>query len=301
MASIKVSELPRVTAISPDDVLIINDEDLTTSKIDITNFTSSFTGQSLTFSGNASFIAPVSFGANSLPTFNADVVFNDNVTVSPTGTIVGIGEKIDLGQLKDVTLPATIADGFVLTWNSVDLEWSAEQTGVSPLIDDPTPQLGNNLDLNGFEIVGAPSASGPNGKNIVLSPNTDGIVIVKGFTEGQIDASITLNCFQNTHGVKIQSPPHSAGATYTFILPNSMGTAGQVLSTNGTAATSWTTITPAGIGAATAAQGVVADNAMQVNKDNQIPEASNDAEAANLGVVTGGLYHTAGTVKVRLT
>ena len=98
----------------------------------------------------------------------------------------------------------------------------------------------------------------------------------------------------------LQGPPHSAAASYTFILPNNMGTVGQVLTTNGTSATSWTTITPAGIGAATAAQGLKADTAMQVNTDNVIPAANDDAQAAQLGVVIGGLYRIGNAVQVRL-
>nr|BAR32745.1 tail fiber [uncultured Mediterranean phage uvMED] len=47
------------------------------------------------------------------------------------------------------------------------------------------------------------------------------------------DGYITLNCSQNSHGVKIQSPAHSAGQSYTLILPTSVGTANQVLATNG--------------------------------------------------------------------
>ena len=47
------------------------------------------------------------------------------------------------------------------------------------------------------------------------------------------DGKITLNCSQNSHGVKIQSPAHSAGQSYTLILPTSVGTANQVLATNG--------------------------------------------------------------------
>ena len=47
------------------------------------------------------------------------------------------------------------------------------------------------------------------------------------------DGKITLNCSQNSHGVKIQSPAHSAGQSYTLILPTSVGTNGQVLATNG--------------------------------------------------------------------
>jgi hypothetical protein len=47
------------------------------------------------------------------------------------------------------------------------------------------------------------------------------------------DGKLILNCHVNTHGVGIQAPPHSAGATYTLTLPNNTGTSGQVLSTNG--------------------------------------------------------------------
>ena len=47
------------------------------------------------------------------------------------------------------------------------------------------------------------------------------------------DGKITLNCSQNSHGVAIQSPAHSAGQSYTLILPTSVGTNGQVLATAG--------------------------------------------------------------------
>ncbi len=47
------------------------------------------------------------------------------------------------------------------------------------------------------------------------------------------DGYITLNCSQNSHGVKIQSPAHSAGQSYTLILPTSVGSNGQVLATAG--------------------------------------------------------------------
>jgi hypothetical protein len=47
------------------------------------------------------------------------------------------------------------------------------------------------------------------------------------------DAKLTLNCSQNTHGVSIQAPPHSAGQSYNLILPQNVGTNGQVLATNG--------------------------------------------------------------------
>ena len=59
------------------------------------------------------------------------------------------------------------------------------------------------------------------------------------------DGKITLNCSQNSHGVKIQSPAHSAGQSYTLILPTSVGSNGQVLASNGsnTNQLSWVTAT----------------------------------------------------------
>ena len=65
-------------------------------------------------------------------------------------------------------------------------------------------------------------------KTKVKTPGTDltataatGAVIAKG-TPSVTDGYITLNCDQNTHGVKIKSPPHSAAQTYTLTLPQSI-------------------------------------------------------------------------------
>ena len=54
------------------------------------------------------------------------------------------------------------------------------------------------------------------------------------------DGRIKLNCSQNSHGVTIQAPPHSANATYTLILPTTDGDADQVLKTDGSGVLSWT-------------------------------------------------------------
>ena len=299
MASIKVSELPAVTSITPNDVLIINDENAVTSSITITFFTSSFTGQDLQFSGNCNFIAPVTYTANALPTFNTDTVFNERVTFNGPLTL-GALAVINLGQLGDVTIPATVPDGHVLAWNQPENTWKPEPNGLmNGLIDDTTPQLGGNLDVNGYTITSDATVDGPNAQNILLDPVGAGEVVVTGnSTRGS--GAIRLNCEVNTHGILFQGPPHSAAADYTFILPNNMGTNGQVLMTNGTAATSWTTITPQSINAATAAQGTTADSAVQVDKNNNIPAAADDNAAATASVPIGGLYQTNGTVKVRL-
>lgn len=53
-----------------------------------------------------------------------------------------------------------------------------------------------------------------------------------GSASGQV-GKITLNCSNNNHGVSIQSPPHSAGATYGLTLPTALpGSAGQALTSD---------------------------------------------------------------------
>ncbi len=46
--------------------------------------------------------------------------------------------------------------------------------------------------------------------------------LVAGGDGGSNDGQIQLNCSQNSHGVKIKSPPHSAGQSYTLTLPSSI-------------------------------------------------------------------------------
>jgi len=91
------------------------------------------------------------------------------------------------------------------------------------------------------------------GSSITIAENGDTITITTGATVSggtvastiasesitakgdgsSADGKIVLNCSQNSHGVKIQSPAHSAAQSYTLILPTSVGTNGQVLATNG--------------------------------------------------------------------
>ena len=72
------------------------------------------------------------------------------------------------------------------------------------------------------------------------------------------DGQLILNCSQNSHGVKITSPAHSAGASWEWILPTNDGTSGQVLTTDGNsqAQLTWTTPTTADITAVTAGDGL---------------------------------------------
>jgi len=105
---------------------------------------------------------------------------------------------------------------------------------LSDVVDDTTPQLGGNLDVQAREI----TTSTTNG-NVKLTPNGTGVVEVKG--AGGNDGTLQLNCSANSHGVKIKSPPHSAAASYTLTLPDDDGGASEFLQTDGSGNLSWAT------------------------------------------------------------
>ena len=100
--------------------------------------------------------------------------------------------------------------------------------------EDSSPQLGANLDVQTNEI----TTSTSNG-NVKLNPNGTGVVEVKG-DGSSADGTIQLNCSQNSHGIKIKSPPHSASASYTFTFPNDIQN-GKYLTTDANGNTSWAT------------------------------------------------------------
>ena len=85
---------------------------------------------------------------------------------------------------------------------------------ISDVVGDTTPQLGGDLDVQTREINTSQSNA-----NIKLNPNGSGAVEVKG--DGSTNnGKLQLNCSQNSHGVKVESPDHSAGQSYTMKLPD---------------------------------------------------------------------------------
>lgn len=105
------------------------------------------------------------------------------------------------------------------------------ETVSSEVVSDTTPQLGGNLDVQTNEI----TTSTTNG-NIKVTPNGTGVVEIKG--AGGADGTLQLNCSANSHGVKIKSPPHSAGQSYTLTLPSNIVN-GQFLKTDANGNLSW--------------------------------------------------------------
>ena len=56
--------------------------------------------------------------------------------------------------------------------------------------------------------------------NFVSTSSTPGVT-VKG-TSGDTDGYLQLNCSENSHGIKLKSPPHSSAQSYTLTFPQSV-------------------------------------------------------------------------------
>ena len=93
------------------------------------------------------------------------------------------------------------------------------QTG-GDVVDDTSPQLGGNLDTNNQQIITVSN------RDLNLYPNGTGAVEVGGNTN---PGTVILNCESNSHGIKLQSPPHSAGQSYTLKFPTGNVTADRFL------------------------------------------------------------------------
>jgi len=135
----------------------------------------------------------------------------------------------------------------------------------SDLVDDTTPQLGGNLDTNSFMIdfddahgirdengaeqlifettssavnhiditnaaTGAGAQIGAVGDdsnlNLRLRPKGTGVIEAMGADN---PGSIQLNCENNSHGIKLTSPPHSASQSYELKFPTGNVTADRFL------------------------------------------------------------------------
>ena len=91
------------------------------------------------------------------------------------GDISGVTE---LGQLKDVNTTG-VANNSIIKYNSTSGNWEIAvdtDTGITDVVQDITPQLGGDLDMNSNRLV-----TTSNG-NIVLAPNGTGNVVMNNFT-----------------------------------------------------------------------------------------------------------------------
>ncbi len=85
-------------------------------------------------------------------------------------------------------------------------------------------------------------------------------------TSGVTDGYIQLNCAENSHGIRLKSPPHSAGADYTLTFPDDDGAANEVLLTNGSGVLDWTTVGTSSLAATSVTTAKIASGAVTTTK-----------------------------------
>ena len=143
---------------------------------------------------------------------------NGNIPITPNGS----GKII----LDGLDWPTGDGSGgqFLQTNGSSQLAFA---TVLQNVAEDTSPQLGANLDVQTNEI----TTSTSNG-NIKLNANGTGVVEVKG-DGSSADGTVQLNCSQNSHGIKLASPPHSAAQSYTLTFPQTAPAANKLLQTDG--------------------------------------------------------------------
>ena len=178
-------------------------------------------------------------------TFNGDVVIGSKL-VMPSNTankiLIADGssfEEVAIGDLSEISTVAnddvfiaidTDTGGLKKIQRSAIVAGLATSGAISNLVEDTSPQLGGNLDMNGQDIVTTSNA------NIELAANGTGHVVVKGNTN---QGAITLNCENNSHGQKIIAASHSAlssssGNPSTLTLPSTGDASQELVSTGAT-------------------------------------------------------------------
>ena len=219
-------------------------------KIEVTGADNATKTITINDDGTISFDSTIAATSGSIANGNANLVTGDAVYDYIVASPLTVGSIIEASGTSTLKLKAgssfiDILDGGVsnhinVTPASGRLNLFAETIAIGEA--DSTITTGGTYDLTMNTNSGTNSGSikildGANG-NIELDNNGSGQVVFKGnSTKGS--GQFVLNCEQNSHGITIKGPPHSAGASYTLTLPDDDGSANQVLKTDGSGNLSW--------------------------------------------------------------
>ena len=250
----------------PNTTLANSSITIGTDTISLGDTTTSIAGLSLTGSGTVDLTGSGSklrhdfAGFGSLPAFATytgmyafDTVGNRPYYSSGSGWVRILDENASVSAHTDVNTSG-IADGYILKWSSSQGRFNvAAEAGAGSfdLVNDTTPQLGGDLDVNGHDIVTTSDGDIsllPDGAGVVkIDGNgstsgisiSDGLILMRSSTGNvaQIDMYCEVN---NAHKVSLKPPAHANySGNVTFTLPNSNGTNGYFLKTDGNGVTSW--------------------------------------------------------------
>jgi len=172
------------------------------------------TTTALTFSGaNATIAGDLTVSGDDI-TMGTNTAGNLLIADGTNFNSIAVGSLSEISTVAndDVFLAVdTSGGGLKKIARSAVVAGLATSSALSNVVEDTSPQLGGNLDMNGQDIVTTSNA------DLELAPNGTGHVTVKGNTNS---GAIQLNCESNSHGQIIKAQPHSAGVTNEMLLPD---------------------------------------------------------------------------------
>ena len=194
--------------------------------------------------GNTLYVSSTTAGGlvNSAPTGEANLIQNIGFVVRSDASagIVKVGgagrtnatpnldqDKIFLGNGSNQAVSTAISSIALSGFNNDLTLDNVVANGDSTTSPITVGDLKINSNAAGTSTSGSIATTASN-YNIILDPHGSGVVELEGNTT-RGSGQIQFNCELNSHGVKLEGPPHSAAATYTMILPDSLGTTGQYL------------------------------------------------------------------------
>ena len=144
-------------------------------------------------------LVPSNISSIALSSFNDDLSYlssGDNVSLltNDAGYLTGItGEN--LGDLSDVTI-SSVVNAQVLQYDSGSSAWinaTISTGGLGSVVEDTSPQLGGDLDVNGNAITSASNG------NVVINPNGTGDISIGADLIPDADATHTIGDENNRY------------------------------------------------------------------------------------------------------
>jgi len=194
-------------------------------------------------------------------TFNSDVVVGGDLTVTGDDIIMGTNtagnlliadgtnfNSIAVGSLSEISTVAnddvflavdTSGGGLKKIARSAVVSGLATSSAISNVVEDSTPQLGGDLDVNGNGLTSTSNgniALTPNGTGVVRIDGSNGIDIQSGSISIKNSGSQSYVDFycesSNAHYARLQAPAHSAfSGNITLTLPATTDTVAGIAAT----------------------------------------------------------------------
>ena len=173
--------------------------------------------------------------SSSVTTSEDIALFLNNVRQKPsTYTVSGTSLTMSTATTTDDELYCVYLGKAVGTINP-----AAGSVGTSQIADDAvtTAKIADD-NVTTAKIL---DANVTTAKTDLISTSSIAGVTSKG-TSGDTDGYITLNCSENTHGVKIKSPTHASAQSYTLTLPGTAPAVNKFIETDGSGNLSFSSV-----------------------------------------------------------